>query len=65
MEPNKGEDAQASLPKGKPLQEVEEAQDHQEALLEEEEPTSATTAAAATATSSASGQHWSTQGMSS
>ena len=45
MEPNKGEDAQARLPKDKPPQEAEEAQDrqeavedHQEALLEEEAP---------------------------
>ena len=44
MESNKGEDAQARLPKDKPPQEAEEAQDHQEvaedhqeALLEEEE----------------------------
>ena len=44
MEPNKEEDAQARLPKDKPPQEAEEAQDHQEAaedhqeaLLEEEE----------------------------
>ena len=43
MEPNKGEDAQARLPKDKPLQEAEEAEDgqeaaedHQEALQEEE-----------------------------
>src|SRR5487761_1335017 len=45
VEPNKGEDAQACLPKDKPPQEAEEAQDrqeaaedHQEALLEEEAP---------------------------
>ena len=44
MGPNKEEDAQARLPKDKPPQEAEEAQDcqevaedHQEALLEEEE----------------------------
>src|SRR5487761_1110543 len=45
VEPNKGEDAQACLPKDKPPQEAEEAQDrqeavedHHEALLEEEAP---------------------------